>query len=505
MQSTTRACPLHVLGCLVFHLVGTWFIPLIDRDEPRFAEASREMLERHDFVVPYFNNQYRFDKPPLTYWAQTLSFEIFGENDFAARFPSAVAAALVAVALYAWGRRLGDKSPSNVQHLSRSGLEEREGECWRGGHTPGWSAAIIFTLSFQVVEHSKAAVADMWLVLFVTLAHWAAWELIANRQSPIENLKRWWWLFYIALALGFLAKGPIAWTPLLTVPIFARLASAPAVAQRFRFVRGMILTLGLVCLWGIPALLQTHGEFLRVGLGRHVIGRSIGVIGGHGGSSAGLYFLLLPFYFVTVFLTFFPWSLKLPALLARLRQRRDETDVYLLTGATIIFLIFTFVRTRLLHYTLPAFPLLALLLARMLAQENSRRFVRNCACVMAPLYVIALLCFAPLAGIISPVRELARAAKGSLTSDMQLAAVEFQEPSLVWYFRGHTRSFMHSVASAKAKDFMAEAGARCMVLPTEMAQQTWPITPPDWKRYSTQGYNVAKGKHIELTLLVKEK
>src|SRR5260370_23198594 len=75
----------------------------MDREEQRFAEASREMTERGDYVVPHFNNQVRLDKPPLTYWIQTASYKIFGENDFAARFPSAVAAALVALSIFGWG------------------------------------------------------------------------------------------------------------------------------------------------------------------------------------------------------------------------------------------------------------------------------------------------------------------------------------------------------------------------------------------------------------------
>src|SRR5205809_6119781 len=82
-----------------------------------------------------------------------------------------------------------------------------------GGERVGWWAAIIFTLSLQTFIHAKAAVADMWLVLFMTTAHWAGWELI---QRPATN-RKWWFLFYLSLALGFLAKGPIAWTPLLTL------------------------------------------------------------------------------------------------------------------------------------------------------------------------------------------------------------------------------------------------------------------------------------------------
>ena len=119
------------------------------------------MIERGNYIVPYFNNQLRLDKPPLTYWAQVASYRIFGENDFAARFPSAIAAALTALAIFGWGRRIG-------------------------GEKVGWWAAIIFTLSLQTFVHAKAAVADMWLVLFVTLAHWAGYELSRRIEWRIE-------------------------------------------------------------------------------------------------------------------------------------------------------------------------------------------------------------------------------------------------------------------------------------------------------------------------------
>ena len=225
---------------------------MVDRDEPRFAEASREMIERGDYVVPYFNNRYRFDKPPLTYWLQVASFRAFGENPFAARFPSAVAAALTAIAIFAWGRRLD---------LNRAGF---------------W-AAIIFTLCLQTFVHAKAAVADMWLVLFMTLAHWAGYELLRDRfggtwRSVVfrpRNLRAWWWMFYLSLAFAFLAKGPIGWMPLGTVIVMQFLRPGPHFARRFLLVRGSLLMLALVALWGVPALLRTHGEFLEIGLGRH--------------------------------------------------------------------------------------------------------------------------------------------------------------------------------------------------------------------------------------------
>ena len=175
LKSAIRNYALLFFGCLLFHVAGTWSLPLIDRDEPRFAEASREMIERGDYVVPYFNNQVRLDKPPLTYWAQTASYKIFGENDFAARFPSAVAAALIALSIFGWGSRL---QPPRRPSASQVRI---------GGTEVGWWAAIIFTLSLQTFLHAKAAVADMWLVLFVTLAYWAGFELLRDPLSPSAN------------------------------------------------------------------------------------------------------------------------------------------------------------------------------------------------------------------------------------------------------------------------------------------------------------------------------
>src|SRR5438876_1533303 len=259
-------CALLFAGCVLFHINGTWSLPLIDRDEPRFAEASREMIERGNYIVPYFNNELRLDKPPLTYWAQVATYRIFGENDFAARFPSAVAAALTALVIFVWGARL--RSPRRPT-ASQARIDEAR---------VGWWAAIIFTLSLQTFLHAKAAVADMWLVLFMTIAHWAGYELMqrprlsAQRstlnkgaavfQPPWALRKALFLVFYLALALGFLAKGPIGLTPLLTVGVTILFARDLRLTRQLKFVRGIALMLAVVALWGIPALIQPHGEFL---------------------------------------------------------------------------------------------------------------------------------------------------------------------------------------------------------------------------------------------------
>ncbi len=177
------------------------------------------MIERGDYVVPYFNNRYRFDKPPLTYWCQVASYRLFGENPFAARLPSALAAAL---------------DRGRYFRLGRAASARRAPDFW---------AAIIFTLCLQTFIHGKAAVADMWLVLFMTLAHWAGYELLRDRfggtwRSVVvrpRGLRLWWWLFYLSLALAFLAKGPIGWMPLGTVIVAQFLQPVPQLRPPFSF------------------------------------------------------------------------------------------------------------------------------------------------------------------------------------------------------------------------------------------------------------------------------
>ncbi len=484
-------------GTLLFHLAGTWLLPLIDRDEPRFAEASREMIERHNYVVPYFNNRYRFDKPPLTYWAQVASYRVFGENPFAARLPSALAAALIALVLFKWGARL---------HMGPAGF---------------W-AALFFTLSLQTFVHAKAAVADMWLVLFVALAHWAGWEMLRDRYGGTwrsaalrpAGHRGWWWLFYLSLALAFLAKGPIGWVPLGTVAIYQYFRPVPGFLRRFSFVRGMLLVLALVGLWGVPALIRTHGEFFAIGVGRHVVGRSFGTMQGHGSESVLVTLATLPYYFLTVFVSFAPWSVKLPWLAGRIRKRRDGLDVYLCAGCALVFIIFSIVKTKLPHYTLPAFPLLALLLARHwrsagVTTETLRRWTSVTAAVWL---AVALLGF-PLLARGFPATALYRESAPYLEPAMDFGASGFEEPSLVWLFRERVRGWcffnqrdgrdVSPIQPAQVRWFLDRPGPHFVVLPTKLADRLYPTLPSGYRKFTVHGFNVARWRWVDLTLMMK--
>src|SRR6476620_11558269 len=98
--------PLTIAVAALIYLVGNASIPLWDRDEPRNAQAARQMLQSGDWVVPHFLDQVRTAKPPFTYWCQAIAMAAFGDNAFAARFPSAIAMALtlavIAFVLVKW-------------------------------------------------------------------------------------------------------------------------------------------------------------------------------------------------------------------------------------------------------------------------------------------------------------------------------------------------------------------------------------------------------------------
>jgi 4-amino-4-deoxy-L-arabinose transferase-like glycosyltransferase len=286
----------------------------------------------------------------------------------------------------------------------------------------------------------------------------------------------------------------------------------------FRFAVGIALTLAVIALWGIPALIQTRGEFFVIGIGRHVVSRSFTTLEGHGASSLGMYALLLPFYFVTVFISFFPWSIKLPWLIRKLWRREKAgvsdlgyggvlVDIYLLAGIAVVFVIFTLVTTKLPHYTLPAFPLLALLLARYWHQETADESRRSrfpkIAIVTACVWIAVALVVPPMVARFFPAYQLFQVSRASLQPNMQFAAVEFQEPSLVWYFRSRIQGFLTPLNKRRAAEFMNGPDPRFIVLPTTVAGEIFANPPASWRFFTVSGFNIAKGKRVDLSLVLK--
>jgi 4-amino-4-deoxy-L-arabinose transferase-like glycosyltransferase len=442
---------------LILESLGNNTLPLIDRDEPRFAEASREMRQSGDFIIPRVNGAYRFDKPPLIYWCQVASSMVFGENDFAVRFPSALFAAATAVLTAAWATRLY-------------------------GASVGFWAGLIFGTCLQLFIHGRAAVADMPMIFFFTGATWAAWERSQGQRSFLL-----WVCFYFALAAGFLAKGPVAFLPIVALLLFHLWTRTPIRSRPRSAIYGGLLVLIIIGIWGIPALILTHGEFFQVGIGKHVVMRSVAPLQSHGASGLSGYILLLPFYFITLLFSFFPWSLFLPSTVQRLRVGLDAFERYALCGIGVVFVVFSLLQTKLPHYTLPAFPLIAILVGRTIHESRFRRIAAVSA--IAIYLLIALVGFQSIAPEFLSKSIFDRVAE-HLSASTRTASIGYDEPSLIWYFRYRTHAFHQSLAPNELNDFMSQSGPAICVI---SADQTVKIDP-SWQSTSVTGYDFSRWK-----------
>jgi 4-amino-4-deoxy-L-arabinose transferase-like glycosyltransferase len=513
---------LFVLGVLFvltvgFFCLGNQQLLLIDRDEPRFAEASREMMQRADrsapefvanpgeavpptlqwleaqwlgmtggwkprtdWIVPTFNGVARYDKPPLIYWMQIACYRWLGDNEFAARLPAAFCMGAVAVVLVLWGSTLASRAT-------------------------GFLAALIFVTCLQVFVHGRAAVADPPLILCVLLAAWSGWEWLRLPGKLVPGL-----CFWGALGLGFLAKGPIAWVPVGMVAWAAwrrRGAQRSALEARLPgaldWAAGVLLMLGLVGLWGVPALVLTHGEFASVGLGKHVVGRSLGSMEGHGAKHFWGYLVSLPAYFLLVFPSFAPWSFWLPAAWRGHWRRPTPETAYLMSGVIVVFVVFTLSRTKLPHYTLPAFPFLALLLALWWRENKPASAAFRVVKWTGVVLVLVPLCLFPLVRNLSVTERILDKVRPELSAATAVALVGYEEPSLIWGLRTTVSGYIEKIAPEQVAEWLRRPGPRVCILKREEADglllgadESTPL------RLEAVGLTLANGKRLALVALV---
>jgi len=327
LRRITASPALPVIAGLVLFWAGNGATPLWDRDEPRFATAAREMLERNDWVVPTFNGDLRPDKPIFVYWLMMLSYSMFGVGSFAARFFSGIAGASAVLSTFMLGRSMFDR---------------------RVGLTAAW----ILALSPMVVVESKLCTADGVLFGFLTFGAYCLWRIASGAGGSWTATA-----FWLALAFACLTKGPVAIGVLGGTALVFSLIADFQWMRALRIKRGlviMVLVLGPWC-WAVQD--ATNREFLAQALGRHVIERSTTALENHHGFPG--------YYIISLLGLMSPWSWALPWAFWRHGRRVvvDRRLAFLLAWLVGPLLMFEAVRTKLVHYYLPAYPAAALLLA----------------------------------------------------------------------------------------------------------------------------------------------
>ncbi|MDO5563526.1 MAG: glycosyltransferase family 39 protein [Synergistaceae bacterium] len=174
----------HIFIALVIAILALYFVPLgshalLEPDEGRYSEIPREMIETGDYVTPMLNYVKYFEKPVLLYWMNAGSFAVFGQNEFAARFATAVCAVLGALVTGMLGAYIY-------------------------GSLAGLLAGVITALSLLYFAVGTINITDMPLSFFITLA------MASFYVGHIERNRLWYLVFYAAMALGLLTKGLVA-------------------------------------------------------------------------------------------------------------------------------------------------------------------------------------------------------------------------------------------------------------------------------------------------------
>lgn len=312
-------------------------VTLFDVDEAVFAQASKEMVQSGDWITPTYNGNKRFDKPIFFYWLMGASYKTFGVNEFAARFPSAIAGCLLALTVFLFVRRcLGESSALHA------------------------SLALVLSLYFLV--YSRSAVTDMTLALFIALSLFSFYSSLAEAGHPEASRKFFLLCFYLFSAFALLTKGLIGIIfPFGIALSYAVMREGVTGARRLVSYPGMLCFVAVGGPWFVAQLVINGREFIDMFIIKHHFVRYTGVISGHRG----------PFYYYlpVLLIGLFPWVAFLPEGVRRAfaARRADPAahsglPLFALVWFAFVFLFFSFSRTKLPNYILPAIPAASVLI-----------------------------------------------------------------------------------------------------------------------------------------------
>ena len=542
--SHVRAVAFLVLCGFLLFLPGFFRIPPIDRDEARFAQATKQMVESGDFVDIRFQDDVRYKKPVGIYWMQ------------AAAVKTASALGLPRAQLRIWVYRL----PSLIGALGAVLLTY-----WTALAFVGRRAAILAALmmasSVLLNVEARLAKTDAMLLLTVVAAMGAlARAYMSWQRGEDDPHPPWSWpaIFWTALAGGILIKGPLILMFVgLAILTLAFLDRSAAWLSRLRPVWGLIWLLVLVLPWFVAIFWRAGDAFFADSIGGDMLSK-LAAQESHG-MPPGLYLLLF-------WLTFWPGApLAAMAAPAVWRARREPGAQFLLAWLVPSWIVFEVVLTKLPHYVLPLYPAIAILtvgalerrvlsrswltssaawwfaipaLASLAAVVGAVTLTRQPVFLAWPFVAAALifglfawwlyddsraersllnavvsalfLAFAiygvvvPALTPLFPSAEIARALRKVACVGPRAAAAGFHEPSLV--FMTGTSTLLTD--GSGAADFLAQGSCRFALIEQRAERSFAQRAEAIGLRYDVatriEGYNISQGRPISIAIFRSE-
>jgi 4-amino-4-deoxy-L-arabinose transferase-like glycosyltransferase len=348
MTLRTRTDALLLAGfCAFLFFYGISQFGLIGADEPRYAQVAREMFERRDWITPVLNGSPWLEKPPLYYWQAMLAYSLFGVSDASARIPSGLDATLLVIAVYFFFRRF------------RRGVEV--------------DAALITASCAGVIGFARAASMDIALAATFAIGLLAWWAWREGRKQVYLAL------FYFCMALGTLAKGPVApFLAAVVIVLFAAAAREWRLILRSLWFPGVLLFCAVALPWYFAVQLR-NPQFFREFILQHNLARF----------SSDLYRHRQPFwyYLPVTALALMPWTVfVIAAFVEPLRtwwtERSSSSaepdyelqfNLFAFCWLVVPIAFFSISQSKLPGYILPAVPAGAVLLAEYLRRRSKKK------------------------------------------------------------------------------------------------------------------------------------
>ncbi|RWP47729.1 glycosyltransferase family 39 protein [Mesorhizobium sp.] len=319
---------------------GLAAMPPLDRDEPRFVQATKQMAETGDYVDIRFQERSRYQKPIGIYWLQSAAVALSGEGAEAPiwvyRLVSALGIAIAVVATTWTGANLF-------------------------GASAGLAAGLVLAAIFATAFEGRDAKTDAMLLACCVIAQGALAQIYTSSRRNEAVGSHLPWIFWVAQGAAILIKGPIA--PLLsalTVAVLFAFERDWRWLSKLKAARGLALALLIVLPWLVLITWKSGGAFLQQAIGKDMLGKVAQGEESHG----------LPpgFYVLTYSLFMWPFGLiAVGAGLQALNRLRDDPRLrFCLAWYIPFWLLFELIPTKLPHYVLPAYPGMALMVGWLL-------------------------------------------------------------------------------------------------------------------------------------------
>jgi 4-amino-4-deoxy-L-arabinose transferase-like glycosyltransferase len=357
-QSHARAAALLVAVTLLSILPGFFAIPPTDRDEARFAQATKQMLESGDYIDIRFQDDVRYKKPVGIYWLQAgvvKTAEALG-----------VPRARTTIWLYRIPSLLGAIAAVLLTYWAALAFVPRRAAVL---------AALMMASCILLSVEGRIAKTDATLLATIVAAMGALARVYLPEQRQVEGRSPWLLpaIFWTAFAFGVLLKGPvIAMFVLLAAATLSIIDRSARWLLALKPLPGLIWCAVLVLPWFLAIIMRSGESFFAESIGHDLLSKLTSGQESHG-APPGFYFLLF-------WVTFWPGAvltgLALPAVWA---ARREPGAKFLLAWVVPAWIVLEIVVTKLPHYVLPIYPAIAILIAGILdaGMLSTRRWLTN--------------------------------------------------------------------------------------------------------------------------------